>query len=247
MLNFGNFNFVFDYDEDSDYIFVLIIDINDFEDDARDQLISIKQEFLRRYGSILENFVGGRSTFKDFDKFIEENIYLPPQIIITGQTGVGKTAIFDLLPGERIVNIDDNFNETFVKTVPVDLGTIKEIVVREIALDELVKHMRNYINLLKSAAVIFIVCNSAAKNMELTKELLLELLGKKYQADYYIIANFQDYKDIAFEPKKIAEFFNIRTFGFSAVKRNAKAEIIKVLTESVRNSILEKDKVIKID
>ncbi|NHJ25284.1 MAG: hypothetical protein EAX89_11955 [Candidatus Lokiarchaeota archaeon] len=246
-LNFGNFKFIFDYEKEYDFIFVVIIDVNDFEEDTRSILQLIKDEFLRRYRPILKNWGGNRTIFENFTQFIEKNIFLPPKVILTGQAGVGKTTIFDLFPGEKILKIDDNFNEYFIKLIPLNLNEIKECIVREIDLNELVKHSRIYNELLRSAEIIFVVTNSAARNLGKTQELLSELIGKMYKADLYIIANFQDYKDIAFEPEKIGEFFNIKAFGFSAIEKDAQEKIFEFLIEVVKASILERDKIIRID
>ncbi len=246
-LNFGNFKFIFDYEKEYDFIFVVIIDVNDFEEDTRSILQLIKNEFVRKYNSILKNWGGNRTIFENLTEFIDKNIFLPPQVILTGREGVGKTTIFDLFPGEKILKIDDNFNEYFIKLIPLNLEEVKECVIREIDLNELVKHSRIYNDLLRATEIILVVTNSAARNLSKTQELLSELQAKMYKADFYVIANFQDYKDIAFEPENIAEFFNIKAFGFSAMEDNAQEKLIDFLKKTIRISILEKNRIIKVE
>ena len=60
------------------------------------------------------------------------------------------------------------------------------------------------------------------------------------KADFYVIANFQDLKDSAFDPKHIEEAFNLPTYAFSAIKEDAKLEIFKILSEILQKSILDK-------
>lgn len=57
-------------------------------------------------------------------------------------------------------------------------------------------------------------------------------------ADFYVIANFQDIKIASFEPVKIEEFFALKTFGFSAVSNNAKDKIHTIITEMLNSSSL---------
>jgi len=164
-----------------------------------------------------------------------------PTIILAGEIGVGKTTIMDLFPGETILELDDDLNEIIVKSINfTSLETIEECKIREIDLDELVNNSRLYNDLLKTAEIIIVVTNSAASNLGRTKQAISILLQKSPHADFYIIANFQDLKDSAFEPEKIEEFFNLKTFSFSAIQGDSKDEIIKILTYILKSSVSEK-------
>jgi len=164
-----------------------------------------------------------------------------PTIILAGENGVGKTTIMDLFPGETILELDDDLNEIIIKSINfTNLETIEECKIREIDLDELVNNSRLYKDLLKTTEIILIVTNSAASNLGRTKKSLSLLKQKFPQADYYIIANFQDLEDSAFEPEEIEEFFEQKTYGFSAIQKDSKEEILKILTHVLNISVLEK-------
>ena len=63
----------------------------------------------------------------------------PPQIVFTGENGVGKTTILDLFPEDTILELDDNFNEIFQKQVRITgFKGIEHCILREIDLRELV-------------------------------------------------------------------------------------------------------------
>ena len=78
----------------------------------------MKKEFIKAYKPYLENWTGNVSVFQNFDEFIEENIFIPPKILLVGEKGVGKTTIMDLFPGETIIELDDDLVETIQK--PID-------------------------------------------------------------------------------------------------------------------------------
>jgi predicted amidohydrolase len=240
-LIFRNFKFIYSYSADYNCIFVIIIDKDDLEEEARLKLELMKKEFAKTYKSYLENWTGNVSIFQNFDDFVEENIFIPPKILLAGERGVGKTTIMDLFPGETVIELDDDLTETIQKTIDfLDIKDIKQCVIREIDLDELVNNSSFYKSLLNSIDIILIITNSGASNLGRTQKLvsLLEPLIKK--ADSYVIANCQDLKDSAFSPEKIEELFDIKTFGFSANKKESKDQIFFILKEILRTSIVEK-------
>ena len=107
-LNFGNVNFIYSHDIKYGCIFILISDIFDLEDEVREKLEIMKEEFIERYSSDLEHFSGKVSQFQEFDEFVEENIFIPPKLLLIGENGVGKTTIMDLFPGETILELDED-------------------------------------------------------------------------------------------------------------------------------------------
>jgi hypothetical protein len=240
-LSFKNFNFIYKRDEKYNLIFVLVCDPEDIEEEVQKKLSLMKKEFIRRYNPLLENFSGCVSDFDEFDDYIEEKIYIPPKILLVGCLGVGKTTILDLFPGETVLELDDDMNEVIQKSIQVDnLDLIKEFIIREIDLEDLVKNSKLYRNLLDSVDIISIVTNSRGSNLGKTKSLLNRLKKKITKPDIYIIANFQDQQSVAFAPEKIEKSFDIQTFGFSAVKNDAKKKILSIFSEMLKKSVLEK-------
>ncbi|MFX0106361.1 MAG: hypothetical protein ACFE75_12855, partial [Candidatus Hodarchaeota archaeon] len=237
-LVFKNFNFIYSYSIEFNCIFVIVIEIDDLEEEARSKVELMKKEFIKRYRQYLENWTGNVSVFDGFDDFVEENIFIPPKILLTGENGVGKTTIMNLFPGETIIELDDDLIEIIQKPLNfLDLKEIKQCIIREIDLEELINNSNLYKNLLNSVDVILIVTNSAASNLGRTQKLVSLLKPKVHKADFYLIANFQDLKDSAFTPEKIEEMFDIKTYGFSANKKESKNEIIFILKEIIQTSI----------
>ncbi|TFF92832.1 MAG: hypothetical protein EU544_06795, partial [Promethearchaeota archaeon] len=116
-LNFRNFNYIYSYDTHLDCMFVIVIDINDPEDEARDKVELLKEEFVKRYRPKLEEWSGDVTIFENFNEFVEKNIFIPPKILLTGEDGVGKTTIMNLFPGETVLELDEDLNEIIQKPI----------------------------------------------------------------------------------------------------------------------------------
>ena len=156
----------------------------------------------------------------------------PPNILITGINGVGKSTILNLLPGEIILELDDNFNEIFQKRIKVsDLARIKECVLKEVDLNDLFNNFNSYYNLLQEIDIVFLIVDSTKRNIEESKELLLKLKENILETDFYVVANFQDRKTISWSVDKIELFLNFKTFGFSAIQDDAEEKITNIFRE----------------
>ncbi|MFX1419420.1 MAG: nitrilase-related carbon-nitrogen hydrolase [Promethearchaeota archaeon] len=242
-LLFRNFNFIYSYSKEYNCIFVIVIDKDDLEEEARLELEAMKKEFIKIYKPYLETWTGNVDVFNSFDDFVEKNIFIPPKILLTGEKGVGKTTILDLFPGETIIELDNDLTEIIQKPIDfLDIKNIKQCIIREIDLNELLTNSNLGKAFLNSIDIILIVTNSGATNIGRTQKLVSMLRPRIHKADFYIIANFQDLKDSAFSPEKIEEFFDIKTYGFSANKEEAKDEIIFILKEILGSTILVKQK-----
>ncbi|MFX1356780.1 MAG: hypothetical protein ACFFA8_05790 [Promethearchaeota archaeon] len=240
-LIFKNFKLVYSYSIEFNCIFVIVIDKDDLEDIARKNLELMKSEFINRYRPYLEKWTGLVNIFSDFDNYIEENIYIPPEILLTGEKGVGKTTIMKFLPGEMILELDDNFNEIIQKTVKInDLKGIKECIIRSINLDNLVNHSDLYKEYLNSIDIICIITNSGASNLGRTKRLFSLLVDKVHTSNFYVLANFQDEEDAVLDKDQISDMFGLKTYSFSAVEANAKEYFLLIIKEMLRVSISDK-------
>ncbi|MFX1410684.1 MAG: hypothetical protein ACFFA6_10045 [Promethearchaeota archaeon] len=240
-LNFKNFNFIYSYSPEFDCIFVILTDIEDLEDEAREKIELMKKEFIKRFHPYLENWTGKTKIFETFDEFVEEHIFISPKVLFVGENGVGKTTIMDLFPGETILDIDDDMNEIIEKPVDItNLGNIKQFILREIDLEDLISNAKHYISLLNICDIICIITNSAASNLRRTKKLFLKLKKKVRKADFYIIANFQDLKETSFDPNEIEETFGVKTYGFSAIQEDSAKNIFIIMNEILKNTIYNK-------
>lgn len=163
----------------------------------------------------------------------------PLRVLITGETGVGKTTIMNLLPGETILKIDDDLNELVQNSI--DVEGLGEVVLIEINLEELVKHSKEYRNLLENSDSVMIATNSAMSNLQSTHKLYSELKQKVVVPNFYIIANFQDKKQIAIEKEKIQLMFGERTVALTAVKPEAKDVMVNILEEILNLAVVRKN------
>ncbi|MFX0002311.1 MAG: nitrilase-related carbon-nitrogen hydrolase [Candidatus Hodarchaeota archaeon] len=201
----------------------------------------MKDEFINKYKPYLLKWTGNVSVFENFNEFVEEKIFIPPKILLTGESGVGKTTIMNFFEGETVIELSDDLVEIIQKPINlVDFKGIKQCTIREIDLEELVKNSNFYKNLLNSVDIVLIVSNSGASNLGRTKKLFSSLKPIIHKADFYIIANFQDLEDSAFEPEKIQEMFDIKTYGFSSNKKESKEEFFLILKEILQASVLDK-------
>ncbi|MFX1594034.1 MAG: hypothetical protein ACFFCL_15195 [Promethearchaeota archaeon] len=237
-LNFRNFNIMYSYDYDKYCIFILVADIHDPEEELRDKLGLMKKEFIKRYRNDLINWDSDIAKFEGFDDFIENNIYIPPKILLVGEDGVGKTTIMNLFPGELIIELDEDMNEIIQKSIILDNSEkLNECLLREINLEDLVNNPKLYRQLLDSVDIICLVTSSGASNLNRTKNLFLLLQPNVERAQFYVIANFQDMKNTSFEPEKVKEFFGLKTFGFSAISEDATNNIYSIINEMLSDTI----------
>ncbi len=245
-LNFGNFNVVYSYSLEFGFKFVIVIEKDDLEEEAKTQIKLLKNEFINRFRPILKNWNDNISVFKDFKNFIEDNIYIPPKIIITGERGVGKTTILNALPGETILEIDDNLNEILLKKIDLtDVNSIKQCILYEFDIENLIKNLNIYRRLVNSTDIVLVVSNSAGSNLGRINDYISNLKTKNRNTHFYIIANFQDMEEVAFGPKEIEESFNIKTFGLTAIEKESNLIILDILKDLLRDLVEEKKNYLK--
>jgi hypothetical protein len=237
---FQNQKFCYAIDEETNTSFVFIIDILDIEEEVREKLDLAKSEFLRRFSDTLKDWTGDMSVFKDFNDFVDDQVFLPPKILFVGFPGVGKTTILNLFPGETILELDEDLNEIIRKPVVVEgILNLKQVELREYDLGELVDNSKYYRNLLNSVQIICIVTSSASSNLGKTKRHFDMLKKLTQAASFYILANFQDQPDMAFEPEKIQELFDgTKTFGFSGIKKSSKEQMYEIMGEILKDRFL---------
>lgn len=231
-VNFTNFSFVYSYDE-KDCMFIVVSDIRDSEEEVRSKLELLKEEFFKTKED--------PKLLKEFDAFAENYIHVPPKILLVGEPGVGKSSIMNLFPGETILELDDDLNEIIEKSITLsDLEGINHCILREMDIQNLIEHSRDYSSLLSSVNVICIVTNSGAGNLSRTLSLYSRLKEKVRRADFYVIANFQDSVHSAFDPEKISESFGLTAFGFSATQNGATDKIYAIIKKILEISIIER-------
>ncbi len=234
-LNFMNSNYVYSQD-DQDNLFIIASEIKDPEDEVRNKLNLLKEEFYKRLTK-----VGNSVKIDDFDDFAINQIYVSPKILIVGESGVGKSTIMNLFPGETILELDNDLNETIEKTVNLtDLKGITQVILREVDFQSLVERVKDYSSLLRTVNIICIVTNSGAGNLSRTLSLYNRLRDQVSKADFYILANFQDSLNSAFDPGKISDSFGLETFGFCATQKDSGKKMYIIIKRMLEISIINK-------
>jgi len=231
------FNIIYSYDDEKHCIFIIIEDINDLEQELMDNLELLKTEFIKRFRDDLINWDSNIAKFEEFDDFVERHIFIPPKILLVGEEGVGKTSIMNLFPGDTILELDNDMNESIQKTIFLQNNNrIIACVLKEVDIQDILDKPNVYRQMLDSATIICLVTNSGASNLSRTKRLfaLLKPLVKKNI--FYVIANFQDVKLASFEPERIEHFFALKTYSFSAASNNAKEEVVLMFKEMLNIS-----------
>ncbi len=233
-LEFMQFQFVYSIDEKSEMKFVLCIDADDIIDEPKERLEIVKQEFLNRYIDKLKDWGGDVSIFRSFKEFSDKHLIIPPKIFLIGPRGAGKTTILDLFPGDTILSLDEDLNEIIKKSIKVEgLGLINQINLWELDFSEILDNLKYYRSMLNAADIVFIITESSGSALGRTlKEYNKFKKVVPKEKITAIIANKQDYHDIAFTPEKIAQNFNdITTYGFSAIEPNATEHIYAIMAE----------------
>ena len=167
----------------------------------------------------------------------------PPNILLTGVNGVGKSTILNLFPGEIVLEIDDNFNEIIQKSIKIEnVKKINECLIREIDLRELLDNFNKYYNIISITDIICLVLDSTERNIIESQDLLLKLRENVPEAKYFIIANFQDRKSISWEEDKIENTLKLKVFGFSAIQEDSEQLMNYIIKEILKISFKSKKK-----
>ena len=165
----------------------------------------------------------------------------PPNILLTGVNGVGKSTILNLFPGEVVLEIDDSFNEIIQKSIVIsNIKKIDNCILREIDIRELIDNFNSYYNIISLIDIICLVIDSTERNILESQELLLKLRESVPDVKYFVIANFQDRKSISWNEDKIESNLKLKTFGFSAIQDDSEQILSSIIKEILKITFQKK-------
>jgi hypothetical protein len=223
-------------------LFVFCCDKDDLEQEVQGRIEKVKKEFQDMFTDQLVDWNGNVTIFRPFDEIVDDMILLPLKIVIAGEPGVGKTTLLDFFPGEAMLSFDDNDNALYKKTVDVEgIKNVKQIDFFKFDLDNLVEEIRFQADLLKSADLVIVVVSSGVSNVSRTKKYISKLKATTRPGRLVCLANMQDMSDVALEPGMIQANLDLKTYGFSAIDRNAKTNFFSLIGAMLSNVFAASD------
>lgn len=211
-------------------LFVFCCDKDDLQEDVQERIHKVKEEFQTMFADQLKDWNGNVTIFRPFDAIIDDLILLPLKIVIIGEPGVGKTTLLDFFPGEALLTFDENDNAILRKSVAVEgIENVRQIDFLKYDLDMLVQEMRFHADVLKSSDLLMLVVSSGVSNVTRTKKHVERLKAAARPNRLVCLANMQDMKDVALDVADIEKGMCVKTYGFSAVAKDAREGFFQLL------------------
>lgn len=189
--------------------------------------------------SIFEKVVTGKNLLKkvlaksgleaicnNFERLIEPSVITRLKIALVGEGGVGKTTTLHLLLG-------DTPPLQYVPTIALNLETVENIrfgnyslVLWDFAGQERFRTLwRFYFH---GADVIFLVCDSALRNVIISKDILKLIKRDAPKVPVFALANKQD-KPNAMKPEVVQKILGIPTYPMVAIDKSRRDEMLRIL------------------
>ncbi len=226
---------------------MIIVVCTDLEDDdaaVNKKITSIRSRFLEKYGKMVEegSWDGNRTYFEPFEKVLDTIILGALKVSIIGFGGVGKTSLLHLICGKDI-------NLEYVPTITCEIAsfngegleTNREIVFWDLAGQSQFRSL--WRNLLDGTDIAFLVTDSTFENLNSTKEILVDVLGKYHKDTLVIgIANKQDLPN-RLTPEFCEKILNdadryppIKVHSMVAINQNYREKIIAILNDALNKT-----------
>jgi small GTP-binding protein len=161
-----------------------------------------------------------------YEKLIEPSVTTRLKIALVGEGGVGKTTTLHLLLG-------DTPPLQYVPTIALNLETVENIrfgnyslVLWDFAGQERFRMLwRFYFH---GADVIFLVCDSALRNVIISKDILKLIKRDAPKVPVFALANKQD-KPNAMKPEVVQKILGIPTYPMVAIDKSRRDEMLRIL------------------
>jgi small GTP-binding protein len=161
-----------------------------------------------------------------YGKLVEPSVTTRLKIALVGEGGVGKTTTLHLLLG-------DTPPLQYVPTIALNLETVENIrfgnyslVLWDFAGQERFRTLwRFYFH---GADVIFLVCDSALRNVIISKDILKLIKRDAPKVPVFALANKQD-KPNAMKPEIVQKILGIPTYPMVAIDKARRDEMLRIL------------------
>ncbi len=169
---------------------------------------------------------GFESVRERYAKIVEPSVTTRLKIALVGEGGVGKTTTLHLLLG-------DTPPLQYVPTIALNLETVENIrfgnyslVLWDFAGQERFRMLwRFYFH---GADVIFLVCDSALRNVIISKDILKLIKRDAPKVPVFALANKQD-KPNAMRPEVVQKILGIPTYPMVAIDKARRDEMLRIL------------------
>ncbi|TFH07329.1 MAG: GTP-binding protein, partial [Candidatus Thorarchaeota archaeon] len=227
----------------SDGVAELALTIHDYKFHAKDVISDVLLVFVTDKGedesSIFEKVDVAKKVLKrvlsksglekvceTFEQLIEPSVTTRLKIALVGEGGVGKTTTLHLLLGNTPPL-------QYVPTIALNLETVENIrfgnyslVLWDFAGQERFRTLwRFYFH---GADVIFLVCDSALRNVIISKDILKLIKRDAPKVPVFALANKQD-KPNAMNPEVVQKILGIPTYPMVAIDKARRDEMLRIL------------------
>jgi small GTP-binding protein len=169
---------------------------------------------------------GLESVRERYETLVEPSVTTRLKIALVGEGGVGKTTTLHLLLG-------DTPPLQYVPTIALNLETVENIrfgnyslVLWDFAGQERFRTLwRVYFH---GADVIFLVCDSALRNVIISKDILKLIKRDAPKVPVFALANKQD-KPNAMKPEVVQKILGIPTYPMVAIDKARRDEMLRIL------------------
>jgi len=205
----------------SDVLLVFVTDKGEDESSIFEKVQAAKKVLKR---SLVKS--GLEKICENFERLIEPSVVTRLKIALVGEGGVGKTTTLHLLLG-------DTPPLQYVPTIALNLETVENIrfgnyslVLWDFAGQERFRTLwRFYFH---GADVIFLVCDSALRNVIISKDILKLIKRDAPKVPVFALANKQD-KPNAMKPEVVQKILGIPTYPMVAIDKTRRDEMLRIL------------------